>query len=288
MSAPPRQRTIARPVEVAGTGLQTGARAVARLRPAAPDQGICFRRVDLRDAPAVQARLEEVVATARGVVLGRRARVATVEHLLSATRGLGVDNLVVEVDGEELPCGDGSAAVFVDALRAGGLVEQDAERRPIVLGAPVWVSSGSSIIVALPAPHLRVTYVVTADGVAIAPQIAEYREEVDDYAREVAPARTWGYVAEVDALRARGLARGASYATALVIGPEGFVNEPRFPNEMARHKILDAVGDLALLGRPLWAHVVAVRAGHTLHVALAAEIARALATSGGRSDAGLR
>ncbi|MDR7455602.1 MAG: UDP-3-O-acyl-N-acetylglucosamine deacetylase, partial [Armatimonadota bacterium] len=156
MSAGVRQRTIARPVEIAGTGLHTGARTAARLRPAAPDEGIRFHRADLPDAPAVRAGLDDVVATARGVVLGRGARVATVEHLLSATRGLGVDNLVVEVDGEELPCGDGSAVVFVDALRTAGLVEQDAARRPIVLDAPVWVSSGSSIIVALPAPRLRV------------------------------------------------------------------------------------------------------------------------------------
>jgi UDP-3-O-acyl N-acetylglucosamine deacetylase len=282
------QRTIARQVEIAGTGLHSGVRTIARVRPAPPGEGVRFQRVDLRDAPVAWARLDEVVATTRGVVVGRHARVATVEHLLSATRGLGVDNLIVEVDGEELPCGDGSAGIFVDALQSAGFVEQDAPRRPIVLDGPVWVSSGGSVIVALPAPHLRVTYVATADGVPVAPQIAEFQEDVDDYAREVAPARTWGYAAEVEALRARGLARGASTATVLVIGPEGFVNEPRFPNEMARHKILDAMGDLALLGRPLLAHVVAVRAGHTLHVALAAEIARVLAARGEGNGAGTR
>lgn len=268
------QRTIAHPAIVSGIGLHSGAPSVARLMPAPPDAGVTFRRVDLADAPVIPAALGEVVATARGVVLGRQARVATVEHLLSAARGMGIDNLTVELEGEELPCGDGSAQIFVGAFHRAGVVEQEALQRPIVLDAPVWVSRGVSIIVAVPAPRLWITYVATADGAALAPQIAEFRDEVDDYAQTIAPARTWGLAAELESLRARGLARGASLATTLVIGPEGFINEPRFPNEMARHKILDAIGDVALLGRPLHAHIVAVRAGHGLHVALAREIAK--------------
>lgn len=224
----------------------------------------------------IRASLDEVVATGRGVVLGRSARVSTVEHLLSAARGLGIDNLTVELEGEELPCGDGSAQIFVEALERAGAVQQDAMRRPIVLDAPVWVSNKASIIVAVPSPTFSVTYVATADGAALAPQIAEFRAGTDHYVRAIAPARTWGLAAEIESLRARGLARGASLSSVLVIGPEGFVNEPRFPNEMARHKILDVVGDLALLGRPVQAHVVAVRAGHGLHVALAREIVRSL------------
>ncbi|MCL6554532.1 MAG: UDP-3-O-acyl-N-acetylglucosamine deacetylase [Firmicutes bacterium] len=273
MTPEPSQRTIARAVVVSGVGLHTGGAAVARLVPAAQDEGVTFRRIDVPGSPTMRATLGEVVATARGVVLGRTARVATVEHLLSAARGLGIDNLRVELDGEELPCGDGSARIYVDALERAGLVPQPAPRRPIVLDAPVWASNGGSMIVAVPARRLRITYVVTADGATLEPQIAEFREDADEYARAIAPARTWGLAAEVDALRARGLARGASLATTLVIGPEGFVNEPRFPNELARHKILDAIGDLALLGRPLQAHVIAVRAGHGLHIALAREIA---------------
>lgn len=274
MMAASAQHTIARPAVVTGTGLHTGSAVRARLLPAPPGSGVSFRRVDLEGAPRIHASLDEVVSTHRGVVLGRRARVATVEHLLSAARGLGVDNIEVELEGEELPCGDGSAQVFVEALRRAGLAEQAAQRRSISVDAPVWVSRTSSMIVAVPSATLRFTYVATADGAALEPQIAEFSEESDDYAADIAPARTWGLMADVDSLRARGLARGASLSTTLVIGPEGFVNEPRFPNEMARHKILDAIGDLALLGRPLQAHVVAVRAGHALHVALAREIAR--------------
>jgi UDP-3-O-acyl N-acetylglucosamine deacetylase len=267
------QHTIARPVAVSGVGLHTGDATTARLMPAPAGAGVTFRRVDLPGAPEVRANLDEVVATSRGVVLGRAARVATVEHLLSAARGLGIDNLRVDLDGEELPCGDGSAQVFVEAIERAGREPLDAPRQPITLPAPVWASNGGSMIVAVPAEGLRVTYLVTADGATLAPQIAEFRDDIEAYREAIAPARTWGLATEVEALRAVGLARGASLATTLVIGPEGFVNEPRFPNEMARHKILDAIGDLALLGRPLRAHVVAVRAGHGLHIALAREIA---------------
>jgi UDP-3-O-acyl N-acetylglucosamine deacetylase len=277
MPVTPSQRTIGRPVTVSGVGLHTGGAATARLAPAPAGEGVTFRRVDLPDAPVVPASLDEVVATSRGVVLGRGARVATVEHLLSAARGMGIDNLRVDIDGEELPCGDGSAQIYVEALLRAGLVAQEAPRLPIVLDGPVWAGNGHSMIVAVPAADLRITYVVTADGAMLAPQIAEYHVEADAYAEAIAPARTWGLAAEVETLRAQGLARGASLATTLVIGPGGFMNEPRFANELARHKILDAIGDLALLGRPLCAHVVAVRAGHGLHIALAREIAGRLA-----------
>ncbi|MGH2404570.1 MAG: UDP-3-O-acyl-N-acetylglucosamine deacetylase, partial [bacterium] len=235
---------------------------------------------DLDGAPEIPARLDEVAATGRGVVLGRAARVATVEHLLSAAQGMGIDNLLIEIDSDELPCGDGSARIFVDAFQRAGAVDQDAPRAPIVIDGPLWASSAGSIIMAGPAPRLRLTYLATADGTSIPPQLAEFDAGCDDYAASIAPARTWGLAADADALRARGLALGASLANALVLGPDGYINEPRFADELARHKILDAMGDLSLLGRPLCAHVVAVRAGHGLHVALARQIAARLDARG--------
>jgi UDP-3-O-acyl N-acetylglucosamine deacetylase len=260
-------------VEFTGIGLHSGEPARVRLRPAPPDQGIVFVRLDLAGAPHIPARLSEVAATERGVVLGDRARVATVEHLLSAASGLGVDNLTVEVAGAELPCGDGSGLLFTDALREAGLVEQGVPRSPIVLTEPAWVEMDRSLLIALPAPRLRVTTVTTVEQAPLAPQVAEYDAGADDYTSAIAPARTWGLATDAEALRARGLARGASLANVLVIGPEGYLNPPRFPNELARHKILDLIGDLSLLGRPLHAHLMAVRAGHALHVALARAIA---------------
>ena len=270
------QRTLAGPVTVSGIGLHSGAHAVARLLPGPPDHGVVFRRVDLADRPIVRAQLSEVVATAFGVVLGQRARVATVEHLLSAARGVGVDNLMVELHGEEVPCGDGSAQVFVEAFQEAGIVDQGVPRSYITLDATLTVGDGGSLIAAVPSSRFHVTCVATVDRTSLPPQIAEYDPQTDDYAAAIAPARTWGLREDEATLKARGLARGASLATALIIGPDGFLNPPRFPNELARHKILDAVGDLALLGRPLRAHVVAVRSGHNLHVSLAREIARRL------------
>lgn len=267
------QRTIARPVLVAGEGIHTGARSVARLLPAPASSGVRFRRVDLPGAPPVAATLDQVVATSRGVVLGREARIATVEHLLSAAMGLGIDNLEIELDGEELPCGDGSAQIFAEALDRAGAVAQHAPRCPIALAEPVWAADGARMIAAVPGPGLRITYMVTADGAPLDPQLAEFDEAHDLFAAAIAPARTWGLAAEVDALRAGGLARGASQSNVLALGPDGYMNAPRFPNELARHKILDVIGDLALLGRPLRAHVIAVRAGHGLHVSLARAIA---------------
>lgn len=289
MSTVIAQRTIAQTVRISGIGLHSGATSSVRLLPAPPDQGVVFARVDVTNAPPIPARLSEVVTTERGVTLGRRIRVATVEHLLSAARGLGIDNLTAEVDGEELPCGDGSGLIFTDALKQAGALEQEAPRRPIVLDAPMWASGGRSLIVAVPAPGFQVTYLATADGTPVPAQVAEFNAESDDFAATIAPARTWGLAAEADTLRARGLAHGASLATALVIGPEGYLNAPRFANELARHKILDAIGDMALLGRPLLAHLVAVRAGHSLHVALAREIARAVSprADGGASGASM-
>lgn len=268
------QRTIARSVEIQGVGLHSGVPVAARLLPAPAGAGIAFLRTDIAGATPIPARLEEVTATARSVVLGGSVRVATVEHLMSSAYGLGIENMLVEVEGEELPCGDGSALVFVEAIRDAGSVEQGAPRVPLVLDEPVWASEGSSMIAALPASRFQVTYVVTADSASMAPQMAEFCDGVDDFATSIAPARTWGMAAEIEVLRAQGMALGVSLNTVLAIGPDGFLNEPRFPNEMARHKIVDAIGDLALLGRPMCAHIVAVRAGHGLHIALAREIAR--------------
>jgi UDP-3-O-acyl N-acetylglucosamine deacetylase len=270
------QRTLARTIRASGIGLHTGAPSSVRLVPAPPDHGVVFVRVDLPGAPAIPARLGQVAATERGVVLGQHARVATVEHLLAVAMGLGVDNLLVEVDGEEVPCGDGSGQVFAEAIRQAGVVDQGLPRRPIGLSTPAWTDAHGSVVVALPASHLRVTSVVTVEGAPIPAQLAEFDAATDDFAAGIAPARTWGLAAEAEALRARGLARGASLATVLVLGPQGYLNEPRFPDELARHKILDAIGDLALLGRPLHAHVVAIRSGHALHLALARAIAGAV------------
>lgn len=276
-SGPFRQRTIRRPVSVAGLGIHSGAHAEVTCRPAPPDHGIVFVRADGADAAEVRAALEAVTETHRGITLGSgSSAVRTVEHLLAAAVGLGVTNLTVEVRGEELPILDGSARPYCALLADAGIEEQPAAIAPIVLRDPVWVAAGEASILAVPAPALRITYAVPLHHPVLgAGQVADLTVDDGTFVREVAAARTWGFAAEVEKLRAQGLAAGASLEAALGIGPDGYLNPPRMPDEPARHKIVDLIGDLALLGRPLRGHCLAVGAGHALHIELARRILHA-------------
>jgi UDP-3-O-acyl N-acetylglucosamine deacetylase len=261
-----RQGTIAEAVRLEGFGLHTGRFVKMVLRPAAPNTGIRFRR---GGGPAIRAGLEAVTTAAGRIGLGGEEGVQTVEHLLSATWAAGVDNMDVELTGDEVPGMDGSALPFVRALREAGLRTQDATRPVLRVRAPIWVADGGSWAVALPAPRFAVACVVTLQPPRSEDQAATYDPAQDRYEEVIAPARTWGYEREAEALRSRGLALGASLENTLVIGGSGYLNAPRFPNEAARHKILDLLGDLALLGGDVHGYVIAVRAGHSLHVALA-------------------
>jgi UDP-3-O-[3-hydroxymyristoyl] N-acetylglucosamine deacetylase len=268
------QSTLASAASLSGRGLHTGKQVGVRLLPAPAGSGVVFTRVDLPGTPTVPATLDQVCDTDRGVDLGpSHARILTVEHLLSAARGCGIDNLRVELDGEELPCGDGSARIFVDAFLRAGTVSQDASRQPLELDRPEIVANGDSFIRAEPSAAFSVTYTVILDETTLPEQRAEFNEETDDYAATIAASRTWGRADQLDELRARGRALGASMDNTVAYRHDRFLNELRFPNELARHKILDAIGDLALLGRPLRARVIAFRAGHGLHVDLARQIA---------------
>ncbi|HET7265054.1 MAG TPA: UDP-3-O-acyl-N-acetylglucosamine deacetylase [bacterium] len=267
------QQTIASARTLRGTGLHTGRDVAMVLRAAEPGTGIVFRRTD-RPGAEIPARLDRVTGTASCVALGGDGGVRTVEHLLSAARALGVDNLLVDVDGPEVPGMDGSALPFVLALREAGLRAQDTPRRVVRVGVPAWAGDGEGgWAVALPAERLSITCVVALREPAAQEQAATFDAAADGYEETIAPARTWGYERDAAALRARGLALGASLENTLAIGGRGFLNAPRFPNEPARHKVLDVLGDLALLGAELRAAVIAVRAGHTLHVALARALA---------------
>jgi len=275
-----RQHTIVSPVTIRGVGLHTGREIGMVVRPAPPDSGIVFRRTD-RPGAVIPARLDQVTGTSSCVALGGDAGVQTVEHLLSAARALGVDNLLAELDGPEVPGMDGSALPFVRALRDAGLRGQEAPRAILRLRAAVWAGDADAgWAVALPAERLSITCVVTLRAPAAGDQAATFDAGAGGYEETIAPARTWGYEGDAAALRARGLALGASLENTLAIGGSGFLNPPRFPNEPARHKVLDLLGDLALLGADLKAAVIAVRAGHTLHVALA----RALAAQPTRTE----
>lgn len=273
MNDAPAQRTIRRPVALSGIGLHTGAPSQVICLPAPVDAGIVFVRRDLVAAPEVKADLAAVVDTQRGVTLGPHPFIRTVEHLLAASAGLGISNLRVEMRGEELPILDGSAAPYADALLAAGVEEQGAPWPLRTLDAPIWVASGESWVLALPALGFRATYIVPLARSRLGTQVVDFDPGRQRFLDAVAPARTWGFADELEHLRSQGLALGASTENALSIGEDGYISTPRFPDEPARHKVLDLIGDLALLGRPVRAHLVACGAGHGLHLALANRMA---------------
>ncbi|MDI3279749.1 MAG: UDP-3-O-acyl-N-acetylglucosamine deacetylase [Bacillota bacterium] len=282
-----RQRTVARPVALEGVGLHTGLPARMKILPAGAGEGILFCRTDRPEKPPVPADPEHLVAGRRCTALGwgTEEAVQTVEHLLAALRGLEVDNARVELDGPEVPAGDGSAAVYVRLLEEDGLVELPEPRRWLRLRQPLAVSAGEAHLVALPAEELRVTYVFVSSHPAVGTQYADWRIDPETFRREIAPARTVGFLEEVEALRRQGLARGATAELAVVIGPRGYLGPLRFPDEVARHKVLDVVGDLALAGF-LRAHVIALRSGHALNAALARKIREGLQSGAVREEGG--
>lgn len=264
------QRTLAEPVVFRGVGVHTGVEGTLRVLPAPEGHGRLF----LVQGRPIPARVGSVVRVDRCTTLGDGdVTVSTVEHVLSAAAGLGLDNLVLELSGPEIPILDGSALPFVEGFLNAGLVDQGATMESLALPRPVFVAAGEALVLALPAPEPSFEVSIQFAHPLVGLQQHTFLPGVEDFRSTVAPARTFGFWEEVQALLARGLARGGDLSNALVIGgPGGFSSPPRFPDEPVRHKVLDLVGDLALLGVPLDARVLALRAGHGLHVELARRI----------------
>jgi len=278
------QRTIEKEVELSGRGLFTGQPVSVRLRPAAPDTGVTFVRRDQPGALPVAARTENLAKRARRTSL-RNGVVAieTVEHCLAAAGGLAIDNLTVELDAAELPAADGSAGPFVEALLAAGAVEQDRERDVLELSETVRVSDGDAELVAWPSASRQLDIIYELDYGAhsgLGRQICHFTLEPERFVREIAPARTFVTAQEAEQLRAAGLGQHLTYQDILVIGPEGPIeNRFRFPDECARHKILDLIGDLMLLGCPLAGRIYARKSGHELNHELVRRLAEQRAAS---------
>ncbi|HEX7120462.1 MAG TPA: bifunctional UDP-3-O-[3-hydroxymyristoyl] N-acetylglucosamine deacetylase/3-hydroxyacyl-ACP dehydratase [Longimicrobiales bacterium] len=271
----PRQQTLAAEAEFEGVGLHTGEPARLRFRPAPAGSGIRFRRVDLDGEPEIPADLDHVASTDRGTSLAAGdAVVHTVEHVMAAVAACGIDNLRIDVSGPEVPIGDGSFRPFYDVLVRAGIETQDAAARVIGLDRAVSaaVKSGASYVAA-PAGAYRVSATIDFDHPAVGRQYASFDITADGFDRELVDARTFGFLKEAEALRARGLALGATLDNAIVLDDEGIASgELRYPDEFVRHKIGDLVGDLALLGARVQAHVVADRPSHEGNLALAREI----------------
>ncbi len=272
-----RQTTLAAPVETTGLGLHTAVPVRLRLAPAPPDTGYVFLRTDL-DGFEIPASVECISHCSYATTLMRTGvMLNTVEHLLSALRGCGVDNAYVEVDNLELPIMDGSAEVFVGLIERAGVAEQPAARRALRVRARVEVVEGARRISVEPHEGYEIDCAIDFRHPLIGVQ--HYRFDALDaeaFAREIAPARTFGFTEEIDALRRANLIRGGSLDNAIVLTPDGMLNETplRWRDEFVRHKILDIVGDLALLGMPLLGLVTAERSGHILHAALMSKLLR--------------
>jgi len=272
------QQTLARTISVAGVGLHSGRQVRATLRPAPAGRGIVFVRTDV--AAVIPAVAEEAGRLDYATSLGERGReVGTIEHLLSAAVGLGLDNMTVEVDGPEVPILDGSSAPWVEEILSAGLVSLGSAARPFAVTKTLSVHGPDGKWIEIrPAKELRVSYSIDFPHPAVGRQSISLVLSPETYAEHLAPARTFGFLAEYDYLKAKGLAQGASPENCIVIGESAVLNGGlRFPDEFVRHKMLDLVGDLALVGRPVVGHVVAHRAGHALHTALAREIRQAVA-----------
>jgi UDP-3-O-[3-hydroxymyristoyl] N-acetylglucosamine deacetylase len=268
------QRTLRRPVSCTGIGLHSGNKVTLSLKPASADYGIRFQRTDLGglEIPATITHLGGMQQYQTG--LKREAvSVETVEHLLGALRALGIDNAIVEVNHPEVPIMDGSAAPWVHLiLNEAGVKRLAAPRRYLKVLRPISLAQGDKRIALYPADQLKVTYSISFDHPLLRHQSRTMKITEESFVEEIAPARTFGFLKEVEMLRQRGLALGGSLDNAIVLGETGVLNALRFEDEFVRHKILDVIGDLSLVGHPVIGHLVAHRGGHALHTAFAARI----------------
>ncbi|HEX6535647.1 MAG TPA: bifunctional UDP-3-O-[3-hydroxymyristoyl] N-acetylglucosamine deacetylase/3-hydroxyacyl-ACP dehydratase [Gemmatimonadaceae bacterium] len=271
-----RRRSIETPVSLEGVGLHLGTPCRLTFRPADAGAGIAFRRVDLPGTPVIPARVEHAVLSERRTQLGEGERALhTVEHVLAAVAGLELDDLLIEMDGPEPPILDGSALPFLDALTSAGIAERPGVVQYLDLPHPVRVTDGESAYDVLPAPSLSLKVTIDFPHRLIGRQTCDVAVTREAFARELAPARTFGFVREVEALAAKGLIRGASTDNAIVLDEEGVVGTTlRWPDEFARHKAMDCVGDLALAGRRVRARVIAVKPSHRGTVMLVRELVK--------------
>ena len=263
------QRTLRNSIGCVGTGLHTGARVSLALRPAPEDSGIRFVRRDRPGGASVPARFDAVSDTTMCTTLTAAdgTRIATVEHLMAALAALRIDNLLIELDGPEVPIMDGSAAPFLFLMECAGVVEQDAPRRWIEVLQPVAVEAHGKRAMLEPAPGFEIDCRIEFDHPLIQSQTMRYRFDPETFQSEIATARTFGFAERVEELWSRGLALGGSLKNAVVVSRDRVLNEEglRFPDEFVRHKVLDSIGDLYLAGAPIRGRFTGRCAGHAMH-----------------------
>ena len=267
------QRTLRRSISCAGIGLHSGNKVTLSLKPAAANAGIRFRRSDLGGLE-VPATVEHVGGIKLATGLMRDAvKVDTVEHLLAAFISVGIDNALIELNSPEVPIMDGSAAPFLYLIHEAGVKRLQAPRKFLKVQRPISLTNGDKRIALHPSDHFKVTYSIAFDHPLLRHQSRTIRVTEESFVEEIAPARTFGFLKEVEMMRQQGLALGGSLENAIVIGDTGVLNNAlRYEDEFVRHKILDVIGDMALVGYPIIGHLVAHRGGHALHTAFAARV----------------
>ena len=267
------QRTLRRQISCAGIGLHSGNKVQLSLRPAAPNSGIRFRRTDL-GSHEIPATVQHLAGIQLATGLARNeVSVETVEHLMAALVSMSIDNVLVELNSPEVPIMDGSASPFIYLINEAGIKTLQAPRKYLKIIRPIAISRGDKRIALYPSDHFKVTYSISYDHPLLRHQSRTLRITEDSFVDDIAPARTFTFLKDVEMLRQNGLALGGSLDNAIVLGETGVLNNAlRFQDEFVRHKILDAIGDLALVGHPVVGHLVAHRAGHALHTEFAAKI----------------
>jgi len=271
------QRTIKKLIELNGIGLHTGVRVNLKFKPAPTNTGINFIRVDIKDSPMVKADINYILSqekSPRRTSIGiNGVEVHTIEHLMAALWALGIDNVIIEIDGPELPGLDGSAMGFIEILKKVGIEEQGVQKKIYQVRSPLWAEQDGAMIMVLPDDSFRVSYTLNYEHPLLKAQYISFTVDENSFQKEIATARTFCLEKEVSELRKKGLGKGANYDNTVVVGEGGVIdNKLRFDDEFARHKILDLLGDLYLLGYHIRGHIIAMRSGHPLNVQLVEKI----------------
>jgi len=269
------QKTILKKIRYSGISLHTGNEAHIIFKPALPDTGIRFIRTDLSPKSEITAHVSKAVDIVRGTNIKEgEAKIYTVEHLLATLVGFGIDNLIIELDSSEPPVGDGSAGIFVDMIKKAGIKEQSLPRRFLKLKKPVYICKGSSSIVAVPSDKFIISCTIAFNHPEANVQYLTLAIDQQVFEKEISPARTFCFYHEVEDLMNKGLIKGGSLDNAVVIGDNAIFSKEhlRFKDEFVRHKILDLMGDLCLIGRPIKAHIIAIKPGHSINIDIAKRI----------------
>lgn len=262
------QHTVAKPVRCIGVGMHSGKTVRLTIRPAPVNHGIRFVRTDLADTPSIAAHFNMVVDTSLATVIGYEGFiVSTIEHLMATFSGMAIDNALVEIDSHEMPIMDGSASAFVNSIASVGIKEQSCPRYYFAVTEPIALKEAEKSITIYPSDSFQITCSIEYDHPLIQTQSFTIDLGTDNFKQEISAARTFGFLHEYEYLKRYGFAQGGSLENVVVLDQSGMLNEDglRYPDEFARHKTLDCIGDLFLLGMPILGHVVAIRSGHALN-----------------------